>query len=297
ILDHAAPLAALGTAVASGAGQLFPAPPAHRTTVYSPQAWFGAGEFFAANPPPGAELTYYLTADPKGQATIEVSDASGTPVRSFRAPAAAGLNRAYWDLHYDAAAEAPAGGRGGAAAGPWAQPGTYKVALTAPGEAPLAGQITVTADPESPLTTPAERQQRARAVMSAYELERQLAPAQATASTLALQLAAMRAYATALGPGGGKALAAVEEGLRQFSPAQAAVLRALAEAAGVERAMDAYEGLPTAAQLRQLGWAWEDGVAAAAGLNQFLAHTLPGVHATLGQAHWTAPAPVAVPKR
>ncbi|MGH9482928.1 MAG: WD40/YVTN/BNR-like repeat-containing protein, partial [Terriglobales bacterium] len=45
ILDRAAPLAALGTAVASGAGQLFPAPPAHRTTVYSPQAWFGAGEF------------------------------------------------------------------------------------------------------------------------------------------------------------------------------------------------------------------------------------------------------------
>jgi len=48
--------------VLSGNGHVFPVPEAHHQVIYSGQFWFGAGEFFAPNPPFGALLTYYLPA-------------------------------------------------------------------------------------------------------------------------------------------------------------------------------------------------------------------------------------------
>ena len=61
ILDHAEPLAELTPDVLRGRGYLFPVPPAHYRNIYSGQYWFGAGEFFAPNPPFGAVLYLLLT--------------------------------------------------------------------------------------------------------------------------------------------------------------------------------------------------------------------------------------------
>ena len=62
VLDHAEPLSQITADVVSK-GRLFPVPPTHDRTLYSGQFWFGAGEFFAPNPPAGALVTYYLPKD------------------------------------------------------------------------------------------------------------------------------------------------------------------------------------------------------------------------------------------
>jgi len=51
---------------------------------------------------------------------------------------------------------------------------------------------------------------------------------------------------------------------------QGLINRAMGSAAGAQYAMDGYAGLPTAAQLRQLDWAWEDANSAVATLNQLI---------------------------
>lgn len=53
--------------------------------------------------------------------------------------------------------------------------------------------------------------------------------------------------------------------------------------------MDAYEGVPTAAQLRELDWAWEDAVSAVSALNRMIQQDLPALGAS---SIPTAPLPV-----
>jgi hypothetical protein len=51
------------------------------------------------NPPYGAALNYWLGAEAAGQdASVSISDASGTVVRTLRGTSEAGLNRVWWDL-------------------------------------------------------------------------------------------------------------------------------------------------------------------------------------------------------
>jgi hypothetical protein len=53
--------------------------------------------------------------------------------------------------------------------------------------------------------------------------------------------------------------------------------------------MDSYDGLPTAAQLRELEWAWEDAVTAVAALNKLIQHGMPPVYSALGDSvKWPA---------
>jgi photosystem II stability/assembly factor-like uncharacterized protein len=49
-----------------------------------------------------AELLYSLDAAPPAPVQFEILDASGALIRSFTSPARAGMNRAIWDLRYDA---------------------------------------------------------------------------------------------------------------------------------------------------------------------------------------------------
>jgi photosystem II stability/assembly factor-like uncharacterized protein len=69
------------------------------------------------NPPDGVPIQYWLAAAVKGEkdkATgeqkdeieIKIEDAAGKVVRTFKGPAKAGLNRAWWDLAYDKTPEA-----------------------------------------------------------------------------------------------------------------------------------------------------------------------------------------------
>jgi hypothetical protein len=188
----------------------------------------------AANPPDGAVLEFYLPHDAKGPVMLEVLDGSGTLVRRFRSddapdpspaelarelipqywlkparvlPAAAGMHRWVWDLHYPAPVATARGYPISAVPhatprgpeGPVAVPGHYLVRLTVEArhfEAPL----TVQADPRVALPTGAYDEQlhvatelsgllseSSRAVLAARSEQAQLkalAPASATADAL-----------------------------------------------------------------------------------------------------------------
>jgi photosystem II stability/assembly factor-like uncharacterized protein len=69
------------------------------------------------NPPDGVPIQYWLTSaiqgekdketgEQKDEIEIKIEDAAGKVVRTFKGPAKAGLNRAWWDLAYDKTTEA-----------------------------------------------------------------------------------------------------------------------------------------------------------------------------------------------
>jgi len=314
VLDHAEPLSQLTPEVLSGTGHAFPVPPAYHQVIYPGQFWFGAGEFFAPNPPFGAVLTYYLPKVAGGGVQIAIADAAGKTIRTLRGPALAGLNRTCWDLR-----QAPAmpetgpaamgnctggggggfggGGRGGGGVGPLVLPGKYTVSVTPAGGPSLKTEVTVVPDPRWTLSD-ADRNARHRAVMSAYTLEQQLIPARDAAQRVAEQAAAIRQYLVAAGAGASGALAAAEKVVALVGQAQGQVARALTGAGQAQGAMDGYGGLPTAAQLRQLDWAWEDALAGVSALNQVIRQDMPSVYAAVGGAvYFPEVQPVAAPVR
>jgi hypothetical protein len=175
-------------------------------------------------------------------------------------------------------------------------PGAYTAEVAIKGAAPLHAGLEVVADPQSPLDG-AGREQRAAAVMSAYRLEQQMAPAQAALAQWGKQLQAMRAYATALGENGKLALAAVEKAEAALRAPAAAFNRLLAEVSGAERGMDAYEGLPTAEQSAGLDAAWKSAPEAVQALNRFAATALAEAEAALAGKRWPAAKPLALPRK
>ena len=108
-----------------------------------------------------------------------------------------------------------------------------------------------------------------RSVMSAYSLQQQLAPARETGQTLSGQIAAMRTN-----PAASSALDGVAGRAAQV---QSQISRSLTGAYNLENSIDAYQGLPTAAQLRDLDWAWEDAIAAVTALNRLIQQDLPAL--------------------
>ena len=138
----------------------------------------------ALNPPEGAIVYYWLKAKPAGEVTLDVVDASGTAVRHLSSvpvppvaeavrppeprfwlaspqslPVNAGINRATWDLRYDAPPafshsfeiNANPGLTPASPEGPLALPGTYTVRLTVGGRT-YTRTVKVTNDPRSPGT-------------------------------------------------------------------------------------------------------------------------------------------------
>jgi len=159
----------------------------------------------------------------------------------------------------------------------------------------LRTEVTVAPDPRLMLSD-ADRDARYRAVMSAYTLQQQLAPARDAAQKVAAQVAAPRQYLAAAGEGGRAPLAATEKVAAQIIHAQAQVARALTGAGQAQGAMDGYGGLPTEAQLRQMDWAWEDALAGVSALNQVIQQDTPAVYAAVGGV-FPAVQPVAEPVR
>src|SRR5205823_6067329 len=142
-----------------------------------------ADEATMPNPPEGAIIDYALKTAAAGPVTLAITDATGKPVREYSStdraeppdpatapvplywyrrpqalPAAAGMHRFLWDLHYQPIAGAPAGGRGGLPIAavphntvanpstPWVAPGPYTVKLTVNGTT-YSQPLTVRMDP------------------------------------------------------------------------------------------------------------------------------------------------------
>ncbi|SPE34079.1 hypothetical protein SBA3_2090016 [Candidatus Sulfopaludibacter sp. SbA3] len=295
ILDHAGALAEL-TPQTLQTGALFAIPPAYHQNIYGGQFWFGAGEFFAPNPPLGAVLTYYL---PQGSANvlISVADAAGKTIKTMRGPGTIGMNRTCWDLRQaPALASGPVasgcsggggGGRGGGT-GPLVLPGKYTVTVTPQGGAPMQSEVTVLADPHFKITD-AGRTAHHTAVMSAYSLQEQLAAAGSAAQSLALQTTEMRKL-----PASGE-LAALDKVSSAVTRLQVEISRAQQSAARLESVIDGYPGLPTAVQMRELDWAWEDAAKTVTELNRVLREDAPALYSPGGA--WKPIPPVAVPAR
>ena len=310
VLDHVEPLAQLTPEVVTGNGHLFPVPAVHPQTIQVGQFWFGAGEFFAPNPPHGAVVTYYLPTGSIGGVRIVISDTAGKTVRTLLGPAQAGLNRACWDLRmapplpeHGPPAMASCSGLGGGGGGgrgsasPGVLPGRYTVSVTPAGGPPLETAITVGPDPHFTISD-ADRLTRYAAILSAYTLSQQLAPARDAAEMLVGQAAAVRQYLTAAGEGGTSALVVVERVTLEVTRVLGQVNRTLASAANVQSGMDGYDGLPTAAQLRQLEWAWEDATSSVTALNRLIQQDMPAVYAAAGGSiKWPQVKPAPVPVR
>ena len=168
-------------------------------------------------------------------------------------------------------------------------PGRYTVAVLSQKQ-----DVTVEPDPRFSISD-ADRQKRHAAIASAYSMQQQLTPAREAAVSLTEQLAALRQYFVALGESG-KPLQAIDKLSGEISRAQGQVDRAIGAGAQVQNAIDGYDGLPTAQQLHQLDWAWEDAAAAVSGWNKVVSESVPATFASLGVKPPVVK-PVAVPAR
>ncbi len=315
VLDHIEPLAEISEDTLRKE-TLFSISPAHHQVLYNGQFWFGHGEFFAPNPPSGAVITYSLpTTNPEG-VQISVTDAAGKVIRVLRGPAQAGLNRACWDLRESPpiADRGPApiatcitkgggrgdagfgggqvaqgiippsgqistpggGGRGARGVGPVAMPGQYTVTV-----ASMKQAVTIEPDPHFTISE-ADRKKRHDAIMSAYAIQQQLLPARDAGQSLVNQMNGLRQYFSAASDRAG--VEAIDKLMPQITQAQQQIDRAIGEAAQVENAMDAYDGLPTESQFRQIDWAWEDAAASANALNKVIRESLPTAFSAMGGA-------------
>lgn len=287
VLDHAEPLSQITSDVVNGGGTLFPIPPVHQHSIYTGQFWFGAGEYFAPNPTYGAAVTYFQTKAARN-AEIVIADGAGQTVRTMHGLAQTGLNRVYWDLRRASAAEG---------VGPKVAPGVYSVTVTPADGPPMKGSLTVQPDPRFPISE-AARQSRYRSVMSAYSLQQQLAPARVAAQTLNQQISAMRQSLSGGTDGSKPAVDALDKVSPEVTRLGVEINAALDLAGRVLTAIDGYDGEPTAAQLRELNWAWEDAQTAVKALNNVIGREMGQVYTLLEHSpKWTPMTPVAPLKR
>jgi len=141
----------------------------------------GAGQ----NPPPGAEIHYYLKEKPKGDVTIEVVDAEGRSVRTLTSQPKVldasyeweveeaetdpkkpdlevepGVHRAVWDLRWAGAEKIPGAklDAGEPKVGPFVLPGTYTLKLTVGGQT-TSVPLVVKQDPRVTVPTSALAEQ------------------------------------------------------------------------------------------------------------------------------------------
>ncbi len=179
----------------------------------------------ALNPPEGALVYYSLAARPSAPVTLDVFDAAGGPVRHlssvpeppvpeaarppepnfwiappYAIPASDGLNRAHWDLRYDAPPSfthsfeinANPGLTPPSPEGPVAPPGTYTLKLTAGGRS-YTQTMAVRNDPRSTAT--------AAAIEAQHALQMKLYSGMQTTWSGYQQIAAVRAALARLAGG------------------------------------------------------------------------------------------------
>ncbi len=154
ILEDVTPLRQIAADSPAPAALLYVPEDAHR--LYYPDQ-VDTRRPAGTNPPAGALIDYYFSAQPSGEVTIDIVDAAGNPVRHLSSaasakeqqppewpdqviasntlPNASGMNRFVWDLRYDDPVQIPDAFYAGLAPrGPIALPGVYTVKLTADGQ-------------------------------------------------------------------------------------------------------------------------------------------------------------------
>jgi photosystem II stability/assembly factor-like uncharacterized protein len=106
ILDDLTPLQQLTADVRAGDASLLKPRPAYRFRQNTGPNAMTDDPTAGQNPPYGASLNYWVKAGQTDSATIAIADAGGQTIRSFKGPAKAGLNRAWWDLRNEDTKEA-----------------------------------------------------------------------------------------------------------------------------------------------------------------------------------------------
>jgi photosystem II stability/assembly factor-like uncharacterized protein len=265
ILDNISSLEALTPDAMRSDAFLVPPARARLLSIYTPQAWYGAGQYFAPNPDFNAAIDYYLHDGSKDEIRVTVADARGTTIRTMTGTGRAGLNRASWDLRMappvpDAQHEAPsAGGFGGPAQGPLVLPGVYTVTVGAAGRS-LKGELRVEGDPRVTFSD-ADRRTRQTALLNLYALQKSLSAARVAGATAAGQLDT---------PGGRGITSSRADAASRLTRVQGDLVAQFNAVTGLSRAIEGYSGLPTADQRRQIDGAFDEAGKAIEAMNLLL---------------------------
>ncbi|HXV86987.1 MAG TPA: hypothetical protein VD793_09820, partial [Gemmatimonadales bacterium] len=164
ILDDITPLRELTPEVTARDAHFFRPRNAYRFRFVEPPMAPFQDPVAGQNPRYGASLHFWLKAASPDSASLTIADPTGRTVRTFKAPAQAGVNRVYWDLQYDQTREArirrsppysdypvPAEGMAAPGVGRFAvlaPPGNYTVKINVAGQE-LTQPLTVLKDPNS----------------------------------------------------------------------------------------------------------------------------------------------------
>jgi len=101
VLDDITPLQQMTNEISSSAAHLFTPRQAYRFhPITGPFAMFD-DQSDGDNPPVGAPINYWLSADAKDSLTISIKDTNNNVVRKMNHLGKAGLNRVWWDLRED----------------------------------------------------------------------------------------------------------------------------------------------------------------------------------------------------
>ena len=263
VMDNIASLEALASDAVKSDAFLVPPPRARLLSIYTPQAWYGAGQFFAANPDFGAAIDYYLREPSSHEVEVRIVDAHGATVRTLRGSARAGMNRVSWDLRMDPLIvdgtrdASPAQGGGATPQAPLVLPGVYGVRVDL-GSRQLEGELKVDGDPRVAFPD-RDRGERQTLLLALYELEKTLLSARAAASAGVIHFDAEARTSRLQHP--------PQERLRTL---QIEIGTAMTTIAFLFRSIEGYSGLPTADQRRQIDWAFDDAGKTVDALNQAL---------------------------
>ena len=207
IIDDIRPLRSVSAEILASSLHLFDIPDAQQYEVkQTGESRFpGSGEFRGENEPYGALITYSLNVEglphpnedveraragsdepeedsseaerEKPRATIEVTNSAGEVIRSFKGPAALGVNRVAWDLRLDAFQRPRAGEEGSffQRGGPEVLPGTYTLTVKY-GEHEATRSVNVLADPRFDIPE-ADRIAKHNTIMRAGALQELVATA------------------------------------------------------------------------------------------------------------------------
>ena len=281
VLDNIAALEAATPETLGGDGYLVAPSRARLLSVYTPQAWFGAGQYFAPNPDFSATIEYYLRAGGRDEIPIRITDARGTLVRALSGTARTGLNRVSWDLRAEPPIPGPSregstfvAPLAGAPAGPLVLPGVYTVTVGAQPKT-FKGELKVDADPRV-VFPDGDRRARQTALLALYDLVKSLAAGRTAAAGALAHVDASAKNAKDEAP----------EAERRLRALQSDLASQINAAAALSRSIEGYSGLPTADQRRQIEWAFEDAQETIGALNRALHTDGAGT-----------PPPLSVPKR
>src|SRR4051812_385336 len=230
-------------------------------SIYTPQAWFGGGQYFAPNPESGASIDYFLRTPPAREIVVHVADARGTLVRTLKGTARAGLNHVSWDMRMEPPLpeeprDVSPGGMSAPPAGPFVLPGTYSVSIDG-APRPIKGELKMDGDPRV-VFSEADRRGRQAALLDLYALMKTLGAARVAAGS-----GVAHAEATNRAASGDR-----QDPAEKFRALRAQLGTLINAANTLSRTIEGYSGLPTADQRRQIDWAFGDAREAIDALNR-----------------------------